>query len=98
MTTSTIQQWHDILEHKNTDQFDTRLSDDAVFHSPVVHTPQVGKTITKMYLSAAALTIGNEHFKYLRETTFDDFAVLEFETKIDDIIVKGVDMMRRNDE
>jgi anti-anti-sigma regulatory factor len=29
------------------------LADDVVFHSPVVHTPQVGKAVTLQYLSAA---------------------------------------------
>lgn len=29
------------------------LDDEVVFHSPVVHTPQVGKAVTTMYLTAA---------------------------------------------
>jgi hypothetical protein len=29
------------------------LADHCVFHSPVVHTPQVGKALTTQYLAAA---------------------------------------------
>ena len=35
---------------------DELLHDDVVFHSPIVFTPQEGKQITKLYLSAAEQT------------------------------------------
>ncbi len=69
------------------------LSDDVIFHSPVVHTPQLGKAITSQYLAAAVLVFGNEHFRYVREVVGESDAVLEFETEIDGIIVNGVDMI-----
>lgn len=74
------------------------LSDQVVFHSPVVHIPQVGKAITTMYLTAALHVFGNESFKYVREVIGPSDAVLEFETEIDGIIVNGVDMIKWNDE
>jgi hypothetical protein len=63
----------------------------VVFHSPVVHTPQVGKAITKKYLAAALHVFFNESFRYVRELTGDRDAVLEFEVEIDGISVNGAD-------
>lgn len=73
------------------------LSDDVVFHSPVVHTPQIGKSITEKYLAAAMHVFGNDSFRYVREVIGERDAVLEFETVIDGIVVNGVDMIRWND-
>lgn len=72
------------------------LADDVVFHSPVVHTPQVGRAITAIYLTAAMQVFGNESFRYVRELTGERDAVLEFETEIDGITVNGVDMIKWN--
>ena len=74
------------------------LADEVVFYSPVVHTPQVGKAITTMYLAAAVHVFGNDSFRYVREVVGENDAVLEFETKIDGIVVNGVDMICWNDE
>ncbi len=48
-----IDEWHRIVREKDFGALDQLLADDVVFHSPVVHTPQEGKAITKLYLSAA---------------------------------------------
>lgn len=74
------------------------LADDVVFHSPVVHTPQVGKPIVTAYLLAAAQVLGNDAFHYTRELVDDDQAMLEFVTELDGITVNGVDIMRFNAE
>ena len=54
------------------------LADDVVFHSPVVHTPQVGKAITARYLTAAFHVFFNESFRYVREIVGPHDAALEF--------------------
>jgi hypothetical protein len=63
----------------------------------VVHRPQVGKSITKKYLSAAFQVFFNESFRYVRELKGDRDAVLEFELELDGIVINGVDMMKWND-
>ena len=93
-----IQKWHNVVETKNIDLLDDILSDDAKLYSPVVHTVQEGKQITKMYLIGAAMTLGNDDFKYVREVYDNGFALLEFETKLDGIFVNGVDMISWNSE
>ena len=98
MIPEAIQKWHLVVETKNTNLLDDILADDARMHSPVVHTVQEGKEITKMYLSAAALTLCNDTFKYVREVYDEDFALLEFETELDGISVNGVDMITWNSD
>ena len=70
---------------------------DVVFYSPVVHTPQVGKAITKKYLSAASQVFFNDTFHYARELMGDHDAVLEFELESEGIKINGVDLIKRND-
>jgi len=89
----TIKQWHQLLEAKDPSQLKNLLADDVVFHSPVLHTPQKGKALTTMYLSAAFYVLTNSGFKYIREVLQDNQAVLEFEAVVDDIVVNGVDMI-----
>jgi ketosteroid isomerase-like protein len=53
MLSGPIEMWHHLVENRDTRGLDALLADEAVFYSPVVHTPQVGKAITKKYLAAA---------------------------------------------
>lgn len=73
------------------------LADDAVFHSPVVHTPQQGRDKVFAYLHAASHVLGGEHFRYLREIVDGNQAVLEFQSELDGIQINGVDIIRWND-
>ena len=98
MIPKVIQVWHEIVKTQNTDLLDQILADDARMHSPVVHTVQEGREITKMYLCCAAKALCNDHFHYLREIYDDGFAMLEFETVIDGITINGVDMISWNSE
>ncbi len=70
------------------------LADDAVFHSPVVHTPQAGKAKVMAYLGAAAMVLGNDSFRYVRELVDGDDVLLEFTAEIDEIHVNGIDLIR----
>lgn len=97
MAVHPITTWHQLVETHNKLGLDALLADDAVFHSPVVHTPQVGKAITKKYLAAAFQVFCNESFRYIREVRSDRDAILEFQVEIDGISVNGVDMIKWND-
>ena len=98
MSPTPIAIWHQLVKERNVRGLDALLADEAVFLSPVVHTPQVGKAITKAYLAAAFQVFFNPSFRYVRELTGDRDAVLEFEVEIDGVIVNGVDMIKWNDE
>ena len=92
-----LDSWHEIIRNGDASALDTLIADDAVFHSPVVHTPQVGKAIVVKYLTAAANVLLDESFKYLREMVDERQAMLEFQVTLDDILINGVDHIRWND-
>lgn len=98
MAPDAISRWHDVARTRDARLLGELLADDVTFCSPVVHTPQIGKAITTMYLSAAIHVFGNDSFRYVREVIGDSDAVLEFETEIDGIAINGVDMIKWNDE
>jgi ketosteroid isomerase-like protein len=93
MIENTIAAWHKLIETKDVASLDNILADNVVFHSPIVHTPQEGKQITTLYLTAALYVFNNNSFKYLREVISGNNAVLEFSTVIEGITVNGVDMI-----
>ncbi|MBL4813666.1 MAG: nuclear transport factor 2 family protein [Rhodobacteraceae bacterium] len=98
MIENTIANWHEIVQSRDPSGLDALLHDDAVFHSPVVHMPQKGKHITRMYLTAAFQVLFSEDFSYVREIVGDRDAVLEFTTTIDGITVNGVDLISWGDD
>jgi hypothetical protein len=91
-----LQAWHNVIQHRDEAALDHLLADDVVFHSPVVHTPQVGKSVTSLYLKAAMHVLGGPGFRYVREVWSDTDAVLEFVNEIDGITLNGIDMIRWN--
>ena len=98
MPIDTMRAWHELVKTRDPEGLDAVLAESAVFHSPIVHTPQVGKQITKLYLLAAFEVFFNETFRYVRELRGPHDAVLEFEVEIDRIRVNGVDMIKWNDD
>lgn len=98
MPIDTMATWHKLVKSQDATGLNDLLADDAVFHSPVVHKPQVGKAITQKYLAAAFQVFFNDSFRYVREVKGERDAVLEFMVEIDGISVNGVDMIKWNDE
>ncbi len=98
MNSKVIQTWHEIVTKRNSAKLNELLAEDVVFHSPVVHTPQVGKKVTKIYLKAAFEVLFDSSFTYVNELENKHSAMLEFTVEIDGIFVNGVDMIQWNDE
>lgn len=92
-TAPALDTWHRLVRDHNPAGLDALLADEVVFHSPVVHTPQRGKPLARLYLGAAFEVFFNPSFRYVRELQDGAHAVLEFETVIDGIAVNGVDMI-----
>ncbi len=109
MIEQTIERWHRVVSGER-GLLDDLLAEDVVFYSPVVFTPQKGKEITKLYLTAAAGTFGGSDgaaappsgvgpkFHYTKEVLSGHQAVLEFETEVEGKHVNGVDIITCNDE
>ena len=90
--------WHEAVASRDLTRFEELLADDAVFQSPALHKPQVGKALVSMYLRGALLVLGNESFRYVDEWLSPRSAVLEFEAKVDGLELNGVDIVRWNDD
>lgn len=94
-----LEKWHAVVEGGNDPAaLSAIIHEDAVFHSPVVHTPQVGRAITVAYLAAAGQTLNNDSFTYVRELIDGENAMLEFTTVMEGIHVNGVDIIRFDDD
>ena len=102
-----VDKWHDVMKSGGSgaeDKLDELLHEDVIFYSPVVFTPQRGKEITKLYLSAASGVFSSEKtnkdpdkksskFKYVKEIINGNSACLEFETEMNGIYVNGIDLI-----
>ena len=107
-----IEKWHEVMKGGGLgakEKLDDLLHEDVVFYSPVVFTPQKGKEITKLYLSAASGVFSSEDksnnsetkkskFRYVKEIVYGNSACLEFETEMNGIFVNGVDLITWNDD
>ena len=92
--------WHAYMNDHSHEGLMDQLADDAVFHSPVVHSPQAGKELVFAYLSAADRVFGKANFAYVDEIVDDagNKAMLEFTAEIDGIHMNGIDIIQWNDD
>ena len=97
MTDDPLATWHRLVRDHDPSGLNVLLAEDVVFHSPVVHTPQLGRKLAAGYLTAAFHVFFNPTFRYVREIVGTSDAMLEFETEIDGILVNGVDLIKWND-
>lgn len=94
-----ITAWHGFMSQgSDPAALKAMLADDAVFHSPVVHSPQIGKDKVFAYLFAASHVLGGDDFRYVRELVDGQQAMLEFSCEVDGIHINGVDIIRWNDD
>ena len=93
MTMTGLDKWYAYMKSHDTAALWDLLHPDAVFESPVVHTPQRGRDITFKYLSSAEKVLGGPGFAYRGEWRSRTGAVLEFENEIDGITINGVDII-----
>ena len=99
MADKRIAAWHAYMDSNgNAELLAAQIAEDAVFHSPVVHTPQAGKAKVMMYLLAAAQVLGNDSFRYVRELVDSNDACLEFTAEVDGILINGIDLIRFGDD
>jgi hypothetical protein len=112
MIDGVVERWHRHLRGDLPRGLDDLLHEDVVFYSPIVYTPQEGRDITKLYLTAAGQTLpgdgageggdgGGESkggFRYTKQVLAGDTAVLEFETTVGGKYVNGVDIIRCDDD
>ena len=93
MGSRAIENWHQVMRTGNVSTLPHILHDEVIFHSPVVHTPQIGKAKVIMYLSAATCVFEDTGFTYTREISGDGQAMLEFTSVLDGVEINGVDIV-----
>ena len=98
MPINTITTWHRLVTNRDVGGLASILADEVIFHSPIIHTPQIGKAIAQRYLTAAFSVFYNDSFRYVRQVVSNCDAVLEFLVEIDGVTVNGVDMIKWNDD
>lgn len=98
MSRNPIEVWREAVKGNDLAPFEAILTNDAVFLSPALHSPQVGKDKVSMYLRGAMLVLNNGSFRYVDEWIGPRSAVLEFEARVDGLEVNGVDIIHWNDD
>ncbi len=89
-----VARWHAYIQSHDTKALWDMLHPDAVFESPVVHTPQRGREIVYKYLTSAGQVLGGEGFAYVGEWHGDNSLILEFTHEVQGIKINGIDMIR----
>lgn len=100
MSTQTgLANWHRVMAGGNQPaELAAIIAEDAVFHSPVVHSPQEGRAKVVAYLAAAGQVLGGDAFRYVRELADGENACLEFMTELDGITINGIDLIQFDDQ
>jgi hypothetical protein len=96
INTEFLTQWHKAVIDKDYDVLDDLLADEVEFHSPTLWKPKEGKDVTKYILMMISQIF--EDFEYHREFELKDNFGLEFSAKVDGKGVKGIDLIRLNNE
>jgi SnoaL-like domain len=91
-----LARWHAVLEARDPAGVPGLLAQDAVFRSPALFAPQEGRDVVAAYLGAAMTVLGPE-FRYHREWTGPDSAVLEFTSEVSGREIHGIDMITWDD-
>ena len=89
----TLQAWHRMVVANDLSEVASLCTPDAVFRSPVAHTPYKGAPLVALFLQQAVQVF--EEFRYHRTFTAGDHSVvLEFSAKVGGKELKGIDMIR----
>ena len=97
-TTQAVQRWHDMVGSRDMSILNELLADDVLFRSPVAFNPYSGKQVVFFILSNVIQVF--ENFTYHREFYTEDGmnVVLEFSANVGDKTLKGIDMIRFNEQ
>ena len=95
---ATLAQWHAMLDKGDLRALPELLATEAVFRSPMAHTPYPGAPVVAMILNTVFQVF--EDFTYHRELASADGlnVVLEFSARVGAKQLKGIDMIRFNEK
>ena len=95
---ATIRRWHEIVAAKNMSELELIVHPDAIFRSPVAHSPYHGREALILALSTVVKIF--EDFTYQRAFMSDDGmnAGFEFSAHVNGKQLKGVDLIEFDDD
>ncbi len=91
-----LKNWHLFVDGRRADMLDDLIAADARLLSPAFWKPREGRDNVAMVLTAVAGIF--EDFNYSKEWIDGDDLILEFEARIGDKSVRGIDRIRVNAE
>ena len=94
---ASLERWHQFVAAKDLSALPELLHPQAVFRSPMAHTPYAGAQVVNLILNTVLKVF--EDFAYHRELATADglSVVLEFSAKVGGRELKGIDMIRFDD-
>jgi len=88
----TLARWHEFVETGEPAILEEILAEEVKFHSPFVWQPKHGKDMTIKILRTVATVF--EDFRYVREIVGANSSALEFEARIGELTLRGVDLIQ----
>lgn len=97
-THATLERWHKMVASKDLETLKEIIHPDAVFRSPVAHTPYQGRDALVLALSTVINVF--QDFTYHREFFTEDGAnaTLEFSAHVGGKQLKGVDLVKFDED
>ena len=91
---ASLQRWHEFVAAQDLRQLPELLHPEAVFRSPMAHSPYPGAQVVNLILNTVLKVF--QDFAYHRELASADglSVVLEFSAKVGERELKGIDMIR----
>ncbi|WP_455925687.1 nuclear transport factor 2 family protein [Pseudomonas putida] len=95
---NTLRHWHQMVANADLSALPELLAPDVIFRSPMAHTPYPGAPVVAMILTTVLKVF--EDFRYHRELATADGlnVVLEFSARVGERELKGIDMIRFDDQ
>ena len=88
----TLACWHEFVATQNPEILEEILAAEVKFHSPFVWKPKDGKDMTIKILTTVVKVF--EDFRYVREIIGEENCALEFEARVGDLTLRGVDLIQ----
>ncbi|MFU6373861.1 nuclear transport factor 2 family protein [Metapseudomonas otitidis] len=95
---ASLQRWHQFIASQDLSRLPELLHPEAVFRSPMAHTPYPGAQAVNLILNTVLHVF--QDFAYHRELASDDGlnVVLEFSARVGGRDLKGIDMIRFDEQ
>jgi hypothetical protein len=91
-----LERWHKAVLNNDADLLRKLLDKNVEFHSPTVWTPKTGREVVLFILTNVSEVF--QDFRYHREWVDGNDIALEFSATVSDRNIKGIDLIKWNNE